>query len=229
MDHRNTLRHQLARTPLFAGLPDVELDALAAAASEKRYARDEIVFFKGDRPTGMFVVLAGMVKVICQSPKGCEKVIDLVTPGQVFGEAALLQGIPYPYMAVALSSTQAMLIDARTVLDLATGSAAFSRRLLEQLSRRVLLSMRDIVDFRVRSPLERLVGYLYDRSAETQQVCPVVVMQAPKHVIASRLGMTPESFSRCLRELADSALIEVAPGHVKVLDRARLARFRAGA
>lgn len=228
MSHDNTFRRQLEMSPLFAGLPDLELDDLAAAAVEKRYAKDEVIFLRGDRPTGVFIVMAGMVKMACQSPQGSEKVIDLVTPGQVFGEAALILDHAYPYMAAALSSVRLMHVDGKTLIDLVAGSAMLSRRLLAQLSKCILTGLRDLEDYRVRTPLERLIGYLHDQSTGMAKAKPVVVLEAPKHVIASRLSMTPEALSRGLRDLSDSGLIEVGPDHVKVLDRERLSRFNEG-
>lgn len=226
MDHSGMVRGRLRAAFLFAELDEAELTELAAATHERHCVKDEVVLLKGDSPSGLFVVASGTIKIACQSPGGGEKVIDLPGPGQVFGESSLVLDRPYPFMASALAPTCLLHVDGRALQGLAERSAGFARRLLAQLSWRVFASVRDLEDYRVRAPLERLIGFLLDHSDSTpDEDCPVVALGAPKHVIASRLGMTPESLSRCLRELSDSGLIAVGTDSVRVLDRGSLERY----
>lgn len=226
MDHYGVVRGKLRAACLFSELDEAELAEPAAATHERHCAKDEVVLLKGDCPSGLFVVASGTIKIVCQSPAGGEKVIDLPGPGQVFGESSLVLDRPYPFMASALSPTCLLHVDGRVVRGMAERSAGFARRLLAHLSLRVYASVRDLEDYRVRAPLERLIGFLLDQSDATpndeNQVVPLGV---PKHVVASRLGMTPESLSRCLRELSDSGLIAVGTDQVKVLDRDLLQRY----
>lgn len=223
MDHHRMVRGRLRAAFLFAELDEAELAELAAATHERHCVKDEVVLLKGDCPSGLFVVASGTIKIACQSPDGGEKVIDLPGPGQVFGESSLVLDRPYPYMASALAPACLMHVDGRMLRDLAERSAGFARRLLAHLSWRVFASVRDLEDYRVRAPLERLIGFLLDHGDPTpDDECPVVPLGVPKHVVASRLGMTPESLSRCLRELSDSGLIAVGTDSVRMLDRARL-------
>ena len=228
MDHYGVVRGRLRAACLFSELDVAELAEIAAATHERHFAKDEVVLLKGDCPSGLFVVASGTIRIVCQSPAGGEKVIDLPGPGQVFGESSLVLDRPYPFMASALAPTCLLHVDGRALRGLVGRSAGFSRRLLAHLSQRVFAGMRDIENFRVQAPLERLVGFLHDQSAGAEGADAVIFLGVPKHVIASRLGMTPESLSRCLRDLADSGLIEVGWDHVTVLDRTRLARFTAG-
>ncbi len=213
---------QIKAISLFDGLPAAQLLVLAEATREKCYAKDELVFLKGDYPTGLFVVISGTIKTACQSPGGGEKVINLLGPGQVFGEAALFLDCPYPYLAAVLSPTRLLHVEAGALLDLVGSSPDFSRRMLSQLSQRLHSTIHDIEDYTVRAPLERLIGFLLDQCAADEQIRPVIDFPAPKHVFASRLGMTPESLSRSMHELAEAGLIEVSKNCVKVLDRKRL-------
>jgi CRP/FNR family transcriptional regulator, dissimilatory nitrate respiration regulator len=222
MGHHGMVRRKLRTAFLFAGLAEAELAELAAATHERHYERDEVVILKGDCPSGLFVIVSGTLKIACQSPSGGEKVIDLPGPGQVFGEHSLLLDRPYPFMASTLSPACLLHVAGATLHKLMNRSPDFSRRLLAHLSWRVYSSLRDIEDIRVRPPLERLIGFFLDQSLGETGANGIVPFGAPKHVIASRLGMTPESLSRCLRELSDSGLIAVGADHVSVLDRDRL-------
>ncbi|WP_131111510.1 Crp/Fnr family transcriptional regulator [Sulfuricystis thermophila] len=213
---------ELRGIPFFAELPAALLTELSAATRERRYEKDELIVIKGDRPTGMYAVLSGVVKLACQSPAGEERVIDLVGSGEVFGVSTVLLGNAYPYLAAALSPTRLLHIDAEAVLTLSGRSAQFAKRLLVKLSTRLYARMRDLEDFRLHPPVKRLASYLLNAGAASCGNGTVISFCAPKHVIASRLGMTPEALSRCLRELSDSGAISVGTDHVRVLDAGQL-------
>jgi CRP-like cAMP-binding protein len=210
---------QIAAIPLFAGLPEFQLAALAEASREKSYGKDAWVFLKGDRPSGLFAIVSGSVKIACQSPSGGEKILDLLGPGQVFGDASLLLDCPYPYSAAALSHTCLMHVDGGALHALIHGSPGFSRRMLSRLSQGIYAIIDDLEDYRTRAPRERIVRFLLDQCGLSAQARPVIAFPAPKHIFASRLGMTPEALSRGLRDLRDAGLIEVGKVDVRVLDR----------
>jgi CRP-like cAMP-binding protein len=209
---------ELRSVPFFAELPPALLNELVAAARERHYEKEELIVLKGDRPTALYAVLSGVVKLACQSPAGEERVIDLVGCGEVFGESAVLLGNPFPYLAAAISPARLLHIDAETVLALSGRSAQFAKRLMIKLSTRLYAHMRDLEDFRLHPPVRRLANYLVGQGAASSRGEAVISFCAPKHVIASRLGMTPEALSRCLRELSDSGAIAVGVDHVRVLD-----------
>lgn len=210
---------QIGSIPLFAGLPEFQLAALAEASREKCYGKDAWVFLKGDRPSSLFAILSGTVKIACQSPSGGEKILDLLGPGQVFGEASLLLDCPYPYSAAALSHTRLMHVEGGALRTLINGSPGFSRRMLSRLSQGIYAIINDLEDYRMRAPRERIVRFLLDQCGLSAQARPVIAFPAPKHIFASRLGMTPEALSRGLRDLRDAGLIEAGKVDVKVLDR----------
>lgn len=213
---------QVGSIRLFAGLPEESLKVLAAASTERRYEKDEVVFLKGDPSSGLFAVASGRVKMVCQGPSGEEKVIDVRGAREVFGEEGLLHDLPYGYMVSALSNTCLLHLDRQSLQDLFDTSSRFALQMLAHMSHRVFAGMRDIEDFRTRAPLERLAGFLLDQCALVRHLQPKVNLLAPKHVIASRLGMTPESFSRCLRDMAEDRILASRGAVITILDRERL-------
>lgn len=219
---------KLGSNPLFAGLSAVQLAAMAEASRERSYDKDALVFMKGDQPTVLFAVLAGKVKLACQSPLGGERVIDLLGPGQVFGEAALLLDCPYPYCAAALlPRTQLLHIESHVLQEFISVSPGFSLRLLSQLAHGVCTVISDLEDYLLRTPQQRIARFLLDgctTSASAPNGC-VMAFPAAKHVVASRLGMTPETLSRCLHDMLDAGLIQVSKCCVSVLDKKKLKRL----
>lgn len=216
------LRH-IKSIPLFSRLAEVHLATLALASTERRYEQNEVILLKGDQPSGLFAVVSGRVKMSCQGPSGDEKVIGLRGARDVFGEESLYHDRPYAYMATALSRTSLLHIDTRSLRALVDSSESFRLDILAHMSQRLFLGLRDIENLRIRSPLERLAGFLHDQTEMQGDPQPKVNLQASKQVIASRLGMTPESFSRCLRDMVESGIVDVCGRGILILDRARMA------
>jgi CRP/FNR family transcriptional regulator, dissimilatory nitrate respiration regulator len=100
-----------------------------------------------------------------------------------------------------------------------------SHRMLSGLSRRLHGLVRDVEAYTLRSSQERVIGYLLADATDAAGNEPTEVRLTPgKSVIASRLNMTPEHFSRILHELASAGLIEVNGRAVRIPDLERLRR-----
>lgn len=75
--------------PLFAGVPDEALRALAAKADIRVLPKDSLIINEGDVPDSLFVIGAGRVKVYLSDRKGGEIVLATKGPGEYFGEMML--------------------------------------------------------------------------------------------------------------------------------------------
>lgn len=218
---RNALRSAaLERSTLFADLTAEERAELLLGALERHYVRGDPVIQKGDAPTGLILVLAGKLKLTCQSPGGNERVIDILTTGQTYGEAAVVLGVPHPIFVTALTRAQVLHIELRALRQLAARAPHFSLCLMTNLSERILHLAQDIVATSCLAPVQRIANYLLSASTPAQ---PVIELPVYKWVIASKLAMTPEAFSRTLRDFVDSQVIAVRGKHLHILDRVRLA------
>ena len=103
----------LAGHSLFAGLPAAALEGLAGYARLEHAARGAIIFSKGDPGTGLMAVVAGAVKISVHSPEGGELVLNVIHPGEVFGEIALLDGRARSANAVAMSDSLLLTLERR--------------------------------------------------------------------------------------------------------------------
>ena len=93
----------LAKVPLFADLDDADLHRLGDELRARRYRKGETIFVTGDPGTSLCVIESGRVKLALLSVEGREVILDLLGPGDVFGELALLDGEPRSADAVAVT------------------------------------------------------------------------------------------------------------------------------
>ena len=101
---------------------------------------------------------------------------------------------------------------------------AFARKMLAGLSRRLHGLIGDVESYSLRSGTERVIGYLLRHDEDSAQANDpnVVTLPASKSVVASRLNLTPEHFSRVLHELSEKGLISVDGREIRILDVAKL-------
>ena len=85
-------RGLLAQTPLFSQFSADELNRLVGFMRVERYPARRVLVRKGDPGTSMMVVLEGRVQICTRSEEGKEFVVNIINPGEVFGEIALLDG-----------------------------------------------------------------------------------------------------------------------------------------
>ena len=218
----------LANLPMFSDMSREELDRIAAATVPIYAEKGQSIVQCGDPCTGFHLVVYGQVKLGFTSSQGVEKVVDIVRPGQSFGEALLFLDKPYMVFAQALADAMLLHIAKHVMLEELSRDPYFARRLLSGLARRVHGLIRDVEAYSLRSGQERVIGYLLADAADVSfNGKPVEVHLTPgKSVIASRLNMTPEHFSRILHDLSEAGLIEVNGRSVRIPD---LERLRAGA
>jgi CRP-like cAMP-binding protein len=213
----------LAKLPMFSEMSPHELDRVAGGTQVHYVGKGETVFRTGDACVGFHVVVYGQVKLGFTSTQGVEKVVEIIRPGSSFGEALMFLDKPYIVFAQALADSMLLHVAKRTVLEELERHPGFARRMLSGLSRKLHGLVRDVEAYTLRSGSERVIGYLLRDVPDGLSEGAVEVNLSPgKSVIASRLNMTPEHFSRILHDLAASGLIAVDGRRVRINDLARL-------
>lgn len=224
------LPRYLALLPLFQELDAGELQRIAAGCHSRRFARGETVFEVGTPCAEFHVAVTGQIKLFGVSPSGQEKVIELISPGQTFAEALMFTGRPYIVSAQALTDSLVLSVSKEAVLGEIDHDPRFALRMLAGISRRLHGLVQDVQAYALHSGMQRVIGYLLrDRAVEDCATGEVVMVSLPvsKATIASRLSLTPEYFSRVLRELEEGGLIHVDGRDIHIRDAQALVAYRA--
>ena len=217
----------LANLALFKELAPTEIDRIAAGTTELHVPRGEILFNKGAPCTGFHFVVYGQVKLSFVTPTGGEKVIEILGPGASFGEALMFMDKPYIVMAQTLADSLVLHVSKQVVFDELERDPGFARKMLAGLSRRLHGLVADVEAYSLQSGTQRVIGYLLRPDAEVASgpESYKVTLPTSKAVVASRLNLTPEHFSRILHELASAGLVSVEGREVMIEDVARLRSY----
>jgi CRP-like cAMP-binding protein len=215
----------LSHAPIFRGLSREELTRIAAGTAQVHAERGEVLFQRGDPCTGFHLVAYGQVKLAVASAEGAEKVIEIVGPGRTFGEAIMFLGNPYFLTATALADSLLLHVGRDTLFAEIEREPQLARRMLAGLSVRLHMLVKDVEAMTLHSATQRVIGYLMrlaDEGGGAQAKLP-----AQKSLIASRLNLTPEYFSRILHELSNEGLVRVEGREIAILVAQRLADYLA--
>lgn len=207
----------LSHLALFEGMkPDVRCE-LAQAAVKLRVQKNDMILHRGEQARGLYVLVIGQVKISIPSQQR-EKVIEFIGPGQAFGEAVMFLDHPYLINAQALSDSLLLWIDKRDIELAIEKDSRFGLQLLKGLSQRFETLLLDIEEVNLKTAVERVAGYLLNQPYEGDET----VLKFNKRMIASKLGLTPETFSRALNQLTQSHLISVHGSKVQMHERAEM-------
>jgi CRP-like cAMP-binding protein len=220
---RTDPREFLKRIPLFHDVTPEELDHIAASTTEINILKGNMIFRRGDPCDGFHIVIYGQVKLSFTSPQGDEKVIEIISAGQSFGEALMFMEKPYIVNAQVLADSLLLYISKQAVFSGLDSNPKFARRMLAGLSRRIHGLVSDVEAYSLRSATQRVIGYLL--KADPAAGSGHVMLAVSKKLVASRLNLTPEHFSRILQDLTMKKLIEVKGREVVILDIERLRNY----
>ena len=223
--HRTDPREFLKRIPLFQDVTSEELDHIAASTTEINILKGNVIFRRGDPCDGFHIVIYGQVKLSFTSPQGDEKVVEIISAGQSFGEALMFMEKPYIVNAQVLADSLLLLISKQAVFSGLDSNPKFARRMLSGLSRRIHGLVSDVESYSLRSATQRVIGYLL--KADPAGDGGHVILSVSKKLVASRLNLTPEHFSRILQELTTRKLIEVKGREIIILDIEKLRNYEA--
>lgn len=216
----------LSNLPLFRELGPQDIERIAAGARLLNAARGDTLFRKGDPSEGFYTVVFGHIKLAFHSANGAEKVVELLGPNQTFGEAVMFMERPYPVYAQALADSLLVHVSKAVVFDGIERDPAFARRMIGGLARRLHGLVSDLEAYTLHSGTQRVLGYLLRGMPENESGEQAVEISLPtsKSILASRLNLTPEHFSRILHDLTELGLIRVEGRSIRILDTEALRR-----
>ncbi len=210
--------------PMFRQVSRPHLAELARHARVQHVRRGATICRRGETLSCFFGVAYGLVKLGLRANGGEEKVLRLVGAGETFGEALVFRERPNPLQAVALADTMLVVFPAQAVNALLEHDVNFARGLLGNLSERLHNLVAEVEACTLFSARQRVAAYLESLASDGEHAR----LPATKTVIAARLGVTKETFSRLLRELANQGLIEVEKRDIVLRNRAGLAQVAQG-
>lgn len=214
--------------PLFADLDDRELQAVAAVAKSRRYAKEDVVFYADESGDIFCLIREGQVKVTMISPEGKEIILKLLGPGDFFGEMALLDDEPRSATVVATEPLELVTIWRNDFLQILAENFSITRKVLAELSRRLRSASSRIESLATMDVYGRLARFFLDLARDHGKTLDsgYVAVTRPTHqAMANMIGTSRETVSRLIHDLMRQGLL-ISEGKTIYLKKTAIEQFR---
>src|SRR5262249_7453524 len=214
-------RHVLKRIPYFASLATDELETLATRAGERHYRTGDVIFRKGDRPEGLFIVLSGRVRTVTRSPEGREQVLKVFGAGRTFADITVFDDQPSPADAVAVADSAVALLPRADMVDLVRRHPDVGLAVIRLFASRLRAYKVMVEDFSLRSVVARVARLLRDRArgrAALVEEPPSVSLRYTQDEIAMMVGSVREVVQRALKTLERAEVIQMTRAQIRIVD-----------
>jgi len=211
------IREALVRSHLFSELSDQQMERVRCHSHITDMVEGESLFFQGDNASCFYLLLKGRIKLFRVSPDGKEKVVEIIESGSTFAEALMFMDRPhYPVTSTALAPSRVIGINGREFKSMLRESIDSCFLLLGSMSFRLRSLISEIDALSLDTGTVRTVAYLLHQAPPDRVSFQLKVA---KSVIASRLSVKPETFSRILKSLHESEIVTIEGRHVTIHDR----------
>jgi len=222
---QHDITEQLRKHYLFSILDDDQISRVLQGVQRLHLPEDQHLFHFGDQARYFYLLHTGQIQLYRLSPGGEEKVIEIIQPGQTFAEAVMFFKINiYPVSAKAVLNSELWRIDMQSFLKLLQASNELCLNMLGGMSRRLHGAIQDIDQLTLQNGTMRVIQLLLQSAPDSKTGSYSLEWETPKQVLASRLSVRPETFSRILQQLSRKGLISVQGKTVEVLDQTALQR-----
>ena len=214
------------RAPLFKAMGPTISRAMIQDRQPRSYGRGEQVFQQGDPAEGFFCVIEGWAKLFRLREDGEEVVVAIFSAGETFAEVAMFLGGRYPASCEAVSPARILKVDAASLRRAVLAQPQLAFDMLAAASLRLRQLVDEIEQLKAQSAPQRIADFFL-KQAHAKSGPAEIALPYEKSLIANRLGMKPESFSRALGKLSEFG-VTVDRESVRIRDVDRLAAFAEG-
>jgi len=203
--------------PLFAELAASDLDRLLVGASPLRLDTGVAAFHQGDEARTFQVLLSGRLKLSQVTADGQQVTLRYITPGEMFGGIAALNGKPYPASALAVAPSLAVRWEREVFQRHVQEQAQLSWKLIEELSRRFSEAQsrfREMATERVERRIARALLRLAHQTGRRVEEGVLIDLPLSRQDLAEMIGTTQFTVSRVLSDWERRGLVEAGRARV---------------
>lgn len=210
---------------VFASLEGANLLKFDRRKFAHEYDRGQVIFYEGNPPLAVYCIRSGVVKLYKSGGDDQRVAIRLLGPGEVLGYRALLAGEPYAATAEAVEKTVVCAVAKEAFEELLHDDTGIAFRFIAKLATELRISEDELVS-RTQLPARQRTARFLVWVLDTLQTSPTdktrLTLPLLREEIAQMIGVTPETLSRVLRELAADRILKVDRKTIAVLNRRAL-------
>jgi CRP-like cAMP-binding protein len=209
---------------LLDALGEDDRRAVLSRCHRQRFPKGAYICHQGDPGDSLHLIALGTVAVRVTGPSGDVLTLDVMRPGNSFGEQALINdGAVRSATVVALEHVEALRLtrdEFNSLWEDHPGASLMIAKMLEARLRSTSQALLDALHLPARTRVMRRLAYLADIYAgHASQSIPLT-----QDDVASMAGTTRQTVNRILNEARNDGLIDLNRGRIVIMDPAGVAR-----
>lgn len=205
----------LSEIALFTDLTRDELDAVASRAVTREFPKNAIVITDGDTSDSLYVIQRGKTKVFLIDENGKEIILNMLGPGEYFGELSLLDGAPRSASVMTLTPCRFTMISKKEFQQRLLENPRIAVALLQRLAARIRTLTENVRDLALRDVYQRVANTL-EKLAIEQDGERIIPQRITHQEIANMVGASREMVSRIMKDLTRGGYISTEGQQIRV-------------
>lgn len=215
----------IKKLPLFASLEECVVDEILKESCVSDLEKGALLFQEGEKPLRFYVVLEGWVKLFRLNEEGEESVIKVVGLENVLDGFSVFIDLPFSYSAEIIEDVKILSIPADTFQSRVKSNPDLANAMLASLAQQYKDIANQIAMLTLKSAKQRVGWFLLDLALKNGKKMGNVDLPYSKFLIASFLGMTPETFSRVLKQFKGGKGVLINKSSINLDDDLSLCEF----
>ena len=219
----------LRKILLFNGCDDAFFNAIEESIKPKTYDKGQMLFVHGDDASRFHLIQSGWVKLYRETLDGTQAVVDILPAGNIFGETAIFEDDKYPYCAEVVEPATIMSFPLSALKSEIENNNKLALSMLSSMARYRRQQDREIEHLSLQNASQRIGCFLLRLTDQNAKGAVTIHLPYDKTLVASRLGMQPETFSRALAKLREKTGIKVKGATVQMDSLSQLVNYSCAA
>jgi CRP-like cAMP-binding protein len=214
---------------LFNGCHDDFIGQMAAQGRIISVNKGQVLFVSHDEAAYFYIVVSGWVKLFRETLDGAQAVVDILPAGHMFGETSLFENGAYPYSAEATESMKLLAVPMGLLQKEIENNPRMALAMLSAMARYRKHQDREIEHRTLQNAPQRIGCFLLRLADQNHEGAVKIHLPYDKTLLASRLGMQPETFSRALAKLKEKTGIKVNGATIEMDSLDQLVKYSCAA
>lgn len=219
----------LEKVPYFSHLNEEELQIINELTRVKKYKKDEIIFFEGEKGDYIYIIKKGQVKMLKMNQNGDEQILNIFKENDILAEVIVFDKENYPATAIALNDVELFAIDSQKLSNVFLDHPQITVKVMKVMSARLRRAQQNIRDFGLKDSKSRLASLLFHlaekhgkKSGENQVAISLFLTQKE---LANMIGTTRETVSRTLNNIEKDNIIKTSRKKIVIKDMESLKKL----
>ncbi|HKL13193.1 MAG TPA: Crp/Fnr family transcriptional regulator [Halanaerobiales bacterium] len=219
----------LEKIPYFSHLNEEELQIVNEISRVKKYKKDEIIFFEGEKGDYIYIIKKGQVKMLKMNQNGDEQILNIFKKNDILAEVIVFDKENYPATAIALNDVELFAIDSQKLFNIFLDHPQITVKVMKVMSARLRRAQQNIRDFGLKDSKSRLASLLFHlaekhgkKSGKNQVAISLFLTQKE---LANMIGTTRETVSRTLNNIEKENIIKTSRKKIIIKDMESLKKL----